>query len=631
MSDFGISNFLAVDTETTGLQSWNGDFPFVITAADAAGRAFFARLAPQVHAALEALEPALRVPELARLGRPGSQAWLVESSIEGLTSLDDLRAVIDDGETTLVFHNAKFDVPMLRLLGLNVDMRTVEDTMIIARLALPNSPRISLKYLARHLLKVGYESEDALKQWMRSHKTKRFQDVPNALLRPYAIDDAIYTSVLYQGLRQKVPSESLYAMELELLELVIRMESRGMKCDLKYAAEKAAWCRTNQRTIQAYADELNGGPINLNSPKQLQALLFDRLRLHETLSVEDKRRYGKILKTGKGLYSTKREALKVYDHPVVQLIMEYRMLGKMAGTYFEKFIELADSESVIHPSFWQCGTRTGRFSGSDPSFQTIPSVSSGRLLDFDRSKIPDVRHCFGSRPGYTLYAPDFSQIELRIAAWYAGDEVMIDAFTHNRDIHDETTKAIFPDDWEDPDVPGKIDKPKRTFCKMVNFGVLYGMGVGKLSSDLGVPVERAKRFLSRYFETYPGLHDLMKRCQRQIVTRGYVESIFGRRFRADPSESYKGLNYLIQGTAADVMKMTMLRVDRFFQEGEYDAHIINTVHDEILFEILTGQDDDDFHGSLQGVMQSWHEFDPVPLPVNCKVAIDRWGNHKEVW
>lgn len=624
---------LAVDTETTGLHYWEGEYPFIITAADEFGRAFFARLDPAAYPTSDGLDSSYArvIPKGGPL--PAELPWLVKNEIPGLDTMEEFKDALRRDH--IIMHNAKFDTPMLEYAGFEVNRKQLEDTMILARLVIPDSPRISLKFLARALLKVDYASETRLKEWMRTNKTKNFAAAPMSLLVPYATDDAIYTMALYRGLRPKVPDTmtQLYDNEMKLMQVIIDMESRGMWCDLEYADEKAKQCRAYQAECQALLNEMNGGVININSTKQLREFLFDRLKLGDTLSHEERRRYATILRTPKGDYSTKREVLRIYDHPAIEAIMEYRMFGKMAGTYFEKFLELADRSAggVIHPSFWQCGTRTGRFSSSDPSFQTIPSVSSGRLLDFDRGRIPDVRHCFGARPGYTLYAPDFSQIELRLAAWAAGDEVMIRAFTEDRDIHDETTKAIFPDDWMDANDPTKVDKPKRTFCKMVNFGILYGMGLGKLSSDLGVPVDRGREFINRYFATYPGLHTLMLECQRSIVTKGYVESVFGRRAKASPQESYKGLNYLIQGTAADVMKTTMLRIYGMFVRYNYDAFLLNTVHDEVLFEIRTGQDDELFHQRLRKAMTDWPQFAPVPFPVDCKRAIDRWGNHESVW
>lgn len=625
---------LAVDTETTGLRYWDGEYPFIITASDEEGRTFFARLDSPPYWRSDGLNSSY-APVIPKQGPlPAACSWAVKNEIPGLDTMEDFKEALRTW--TIIMHNAKFDTPMLEYAGFEVNRSDLHDTMILARLVMPDLQRVNLKFLSRALLKVDYASETRLKQWMQANKCKNFAAAPMELLQPYATDDARYTLALFRGLHPRLPQTMvpLYSMEMKLLQIIIDMESRGMWCDLEYAREQAAKCREYQILREAELVEMNRGAININSPKQLQTLLFDKLKLHETLSEEDRRRYAKILRTPKGGYSTKREVLKIYEHPAISAIMEYRMFGKMAGTYFEKFLELAertDDGGVIHPSFWQCGTRTGRFSSSDPSFQTIPSVTSGRLLDFDRTRLPDVRHCFGARPGYTLYAPDYSQIELRLAAWYAGDEVMQNAFINNRDIHDETTKAIFPDDWWDPANPEKVDKPKRTFCKMVNFGILYGMGIGKLSADLGVPTDRGVAFIERYFRTYPGLKELMQSCQRDIITRGYVESVFGRRAKAAPDESYKGLNYLIQGTAADVMKHAMVRVANMFSAHGYDAHLLNTVHDELLFEIRTGQDDDLFHERLRAAMTDWKMFDPVPFPVDCKRAIDRWGNHESVW
>lgn len=626
---------LSVDTETTGLEPWNGHYPFVITLADEQGNTVFARLLPgEKGADPEKGASDCRLPgSLERLGHlPSEGRWAVRGAIKGLETIEAIKRVLSNPNVVKIFHNAKFDRMMLRHAGFEIN-GPFHDTMIMARLVFPDIQSVSLKSLARFLFKVKYQSEEALHDWFRTSGTKKFYHAPGEILEPYASDDAKYTMALFRGLHPKIRGRTyeLYLHELQLVDIIIRMETRGMLCDLGYAKKQAHACRAYQAVRQERVDRLNGGAINLNSPKQLQGLLFEKLQLHRTLSPEDRSRYESILRTPNGSYSTKREVLKIYKHPVIQDIMEYRMFGKMGGTYFEKFLTLADRGGVIHPTFWQSGTRTGRFSGSNPSFQTIPSITSGRLLDFDRDKLPNVRQCFITRPGYHMYAPDFSQIELRIAAWYAGEERMIQAFIDGEDIHDATTKAIFPDSWEDEDHPGKIDKPKRTFCKMVNFGVLYGMGIGKLSSDLGVPIERARSFLARYFSTYPGLRELMRKCQADIAVKGYVESIYGRQFRPDISKAYKGLNYLIQGTAADVMKRSLIRLDTLRKNMDLDLYILNTVHDEMIFEIAEGQDTPEFHEALKYELESWPEFDPVPITVNCKKVIGYWGNHEEVW
>lgn len=622
----------AVDTETTGLEHWNGDRVFLITACDWSGKVAAARLGPAPGTAFDAVGGAQTAANGLAGPRPGPAPDAVKTEIPGLQTVEDFRQMLADPTIVKVFHNLKFDVEMLKATGFEV-RGELHDTMLLVRILFPDASTVALKPMARLLLKADTKSETAIKDYMRSKGVTSYTELPNELLTEYALDDVRYTMALYRGLMPKLAESqvNLYNNERRLARVVGEMETRGMLCDLRYAEQQRRICRERQDDIQKQVDEIAGWPINLNSPTQLQRLLFGQLKLHETLSQQDRRRFSRVLRTPKGDWSTKREALRVYDHPVIHLIMDFRMYGKMAGTYFDRFIECADKNGIIHPSFWQAGTRTGRFSSSDPSFQTIPSVTSGRLLDFDRDSIPNVRRCFIVREGYHMYAPDYSQIELRIASVYAGDRIMQDAFIMGRDIHDETTKAIFPDDWESMDKPGTVDKPKRTFCKMVNFGVLYGMGVGKLSADLGVPIERAQEFLARYFRTYAGLHELMQRCTRDIITRGYVESIFGRRAKTTVQTAYKALNYLIQGTAADVMKVTMVRMHDLFKLMGVDAYLLNTVHDEIIFEIAEKDDTPEFHANLKRIMEDWPQFAPVPLTVNCKRVIGYWSNHEVAW
>ncbi|MEO5366717.1 MAG: DNA polymerase [Magnetococcus sp. WYHC-3] len=627
----GLSdNIYAVDTETTGLNYWEGDRPFLITISDWFGNVALARLGALQKAGSDAVDAPLTGSNGAAGPGPAPQENVVRGQINALQTLDDVRAMLADPTIIKVCHNCKFDVQMLKHAGFEVN-GVVHDTMIMARLLYPELPSIALKSLARLFLKANTKSESILRDYMKEHKITDYSKLPPEVLDEYALDDVRYTMALFRAFYPRICNNhlALYDNERQLADLVGRMESRGMLCDLQYAKEQATFCRNRQAEIQSRLNEINEGPINPDSPKQLGDLIFGKLKLHETLTNDQRRRFSRILRTPKGEWSTKREALRIYEHPVIHEIMDYRMFGKMAGPYFERFIELADKDGVLHPSFWQSGTRTGRFSSSTPSFQTIPSVTSGRLLDFDRDIIPNVRRCFITRPEFKMYAPDYSQIELRLASFYAGDKSMQNAFIMGRDIHDETTKAIFPDDWESVDKPGSVDKPKRTFCKMVNFGVLYGMGVGKLSADLGVPIQRATEFLARYFKTYPGLKQLMEQCVRDIAIQGYVRSVFGRYFRTEPSAAYKGLNYLIQGTAADVMKITMVRMDKKFQELGVNAHILNTVHDEIIFEVAEKDDTPELHKEVITVMSDWPQFAPVPITVGYKQIIDYWSNHRE--
>lgn len=642
-------NIYAIDTETTGLNFWGDDVPFSIQCCNERGDVFFAlrrgaagprnARADRLYAPLTGStplpvggQPLVSTVRSAVFERVDGQDWEVESNIEELQTMRAFVKMLRDPNAEKVYHNAKFDVRMLENLGIP-PAGLPHDTMILARLIFPDVRSVALKSLARWLLKVDTKSETILKEWMSKNQVESYSDIPIDILQSYAIDDVLYTMALYRGLINKLPDsmKQLYTNERYLTDLVGRMEKRGMVCDIDYAKRMSQHCKQEQVVIYNQITEMSGEEVNPNSPKQLNRVLFDILRIQDTIDPGVISKYRKLMFTPTGTFSTKREALKKYEHPIIQLIMDYRMFGKMAGGYFDKFPELVDGNGVLHPSFQQCGTITGRFSCRNPSFQTIPSVTSGRLIDFDIRKIPNVRRCFTTREGYNMYAPDYSQIELRIASIYAGERVMQDAFIHGRDIHDDTTKAIFPDDWWDPSDRTKIDKPKRTFCKMVNFGTIYGMGVGKLSGELDVPFDRAKEFLERYFRTYPGMRELMSNCQRQVVTQGFVESVLGRRFVTIPQKAYRATNYLIQGTAADVLKMTMIRMDMLFDQMGVDAHILNTVHDEIIFEVRKEDDTVELHKRLKEVMEDWPEFAPVPLKVNCKKVIGYWGNHEEVW
>lgn len=626
----------AVDTETTGLHYWNGDYPFVITFSDWTGNTGLARLAPgegAVEAQLGRPDPAVRA--VWGLGRPPPwlASWRLIKPIEAVQTMEDLWNMICDPAMTKVYHNAKFDVEMLKAVGWPVE-GLPHDTMLLTRLVIPDSPTMKLKELARWLLKADTSSEFKLKAWMKQNPGSTYADVPEAMLLDYALDDAKYTMALFRGLLPRLQDgaqRTLYYNERRLCDLVGRMEAKGMLCDIPYVKEQVINCRTWQERIQTKITKIVGYPINVNSSKQLGIVLFEQLRLQDGLTVDQRRNFGHLLLTKKGAWSTSRNVLKLYKHELIQLVMDYRMLDKMAGTYFEKFARVVDKDHVIHPSFWQAGTRTGRFSSSDPSFHTIPSVKSGRLLDFDRHETPDVRRALISRPGYNMYSADYSQIELRIAAFYSRDKNMCAAFNSGEDIHTATTKAVFPDDWIDPDGSEKVDPAKRSFCKMVNFGVLYGVGLKKLITGYGIPESRAVGILSRYFGTYPGLKTLMHDCQRSVATTGGVVSAFGRRSRCAPDKAYKALNYLVQGSAADVLKLSMIKVDDMFRQWGVVAHMHNTVHDEILFEVKERDDTPEFHKEVKRLMEDWSMFAPIPIVVCCKQCLGNWSDSKEVW
>lgn len=626
----------SIDTETTGFHYWDGDYPFVITFSDYDGNTGLARLAPgegAEKAQLGRLEPAGSAVWGLRRPPPWLESWRLVKPVEAIQTMEQLWDVISDPNCTKVYHNAKFDIEMLKAAGWNVQ-GLAHDTMILARLIFPDAPQIGLKPLARWLLKADTTSEIILKTWMKQHPGSSYADVPEDILLSYALDDAKYTMALYRGLLPKLKDQEqrdLYYNERKLCNLVGRMEAKGMLCDVPYVKEQVIRCREWQARILTKIVDIVGYAINPNSSKQLGGVMFNKLRLQDGLTVDQRRNYGNILRTKTGAWSTSRNVLKLYDHPLVHLVMDYRMLDKMTGTYFEKFARVADKDGAIHPSFWQAGTKTGRFSSSDPSFQTIPSVKSGRLLDFDRHETPDVRRALISRSGYNMYAPDYSQVELRVAAFYAHDENMCRAFNSGEDIHTATTKAVFPDDWLDPDGSGKVDPAKRSFCKMVNFGVLYGVGLKKLITGYGIPETRAAGILDRYFTTYPGLKALMHDCQRSVATTGGVVSAFGRRFRCDPDKAYKALNYLVQGTAADVMKYSMVRVDDMFTAWGIDAHMVNTVHDEIIFEVRESDDTPEFHKEVKKLMEDWSMFAPIPIVVCCKKCLGNWSDFEEVW
>jgi DNA polymerase-1 len=392
----------------------------------------------------------------------------------------------------------------------------------------------------------------------------------------YAAEDADVTLRLHRTLLPKLAAEpklrSVYeTIEMPLVPVLARMEQAGVLIDtgaLKQQSHELAR-RMHELTEQAYATA--GRPFSLDSPKQLQAILFDELKLPA------------VMKTPSGQPSTNEDALEAIanDHALPRLILEYRGLAKLRSTYTEKLAGNVNPRTGrVHTNYNQATAATGRLSSQDPNLQNIPiRTEEGRRI----------RQAFVAPKGWKVVAADYSQIELRIMAHLSGDTGLLAAFHGNQDIHRATAAEVFGLPLE------QVDTNQRRAAKAINFGLMYGMSAFGLARQLGVGRGEAQDYMARYFSRYPGVREFMDRMREEAHRDGFVETLFGRRLHLDYINSKNqvqrsgaeraAINAPMQGPAADIIKRAMIDVDAWLIDQDEPAHMLMQVHDELVFEI----------------------------------------------
>ncbi len=386
-------------------------------------------------------------------------------------------------------------------------------------------------------------------------------------------DEAKAIEVLKKRI-EKDGLKKIYDLEISLIPVLEKMEKRGVKVDVKYLGSLS---RKYHKTVDGIEKEIYkhaGSEFNINSPKQLGEVLFDTLNLTAK----------GMKKTAGGARSTKEsELLKLKDsHPIIGLILEYRELSKLLSTYIDSIPKLVDKNSRVHTRFLSVGAATGRMASIDPNLQNIPiKTELGRAI----------RNAFVAEKGFTFASFDYSQYELRVAAFLPGDEKLIDIFKEGLDIHSAVSSQVFK-------VPiDEVTKDMRRKAKVINFGILYGMGVTALRSNLGSTKEEAESFLREYFNTYPTLSDWIEKVKVITKELGYTTTLFGRRRYFPEIKSHlpfmrasaerMAMNAPIQGTQADLVKVAMVKLDEYIvrEKLEEKVFMLIQVHDELDLEI----------------------------------------------
>jgi DNA polymerase I len=392
----------------------------------------------------------------------------------------------------------------------------------------------------------------------------------------YSAEDADVTLRLHRTLWPRIertPALAALYTEIEqpLVPVLQRMERRGVRIDREMLRVQSGEIAKRLAEIMEQTHREAGAPFNLESPKQLQQVLFERLQLPV------------LRKTPSGTPSTAEDVLEelAETHPLPRLILEYRGLAKLRSTYTEKLPESINPRTGrVHTSYHQAVAATGRLSSNDPNLQNIPIRSpEGRRI----------RQAFIADPGFCLLAADYSQIELRIMAHLSGDESLLRAFAEDRDIHQATAAEVFG-------IPiDAVSSDQRRSAKAINFGLIYGMSAFGLARQLGIGRAAAQSYVDLYFARYPGVRRYMERTREQARREGYVETVFGRRLylpdiraRNRQLQQYAeraAINAPMQGTAADIIKRAMITVDHWCQQSPIPVRLIMQVHDELVLEV----------------------------------------------
>ncbi|MGX3044373.1 DNA polymerase I [Helicobacter sp. T3_23-1056] len=529
--------------------------------------------------------------------------------VESQLSIDEAKKAIQKiFAHSLIGHNLKYDLKIAQNLGINYDYKNgrIYDSMVLA-------------WLFDSVSKVGLDEQ--MKKWFNYlmisfgevlGKLDDFSQVPIPNATKYAAEDAAASFRLFFRLKAELDSRGLshifdlaQNVEFPFIKVLLAMEEEGIAIDEVHFRDLQERFAKEIAHIEQEIFSLCGSVFNLNSPKQLASMLFDTLKLKAQRQI-------------KGGYSTDEKTLQTLldAHPAIPKILEYRELAKLKGTYVEPMLKLQKNHK-IYTSFLQTGTATGRLSSKSPNLQNIPVRSEqGRLIRAgfcasDDSKI--------------LLSIDYSQIELRLLAHFSKDPVLLEAFANDLDIHLQTAKIIFGE---------SSAEQKRNVAKSINFGLIYGMGATKLSQTLKIPLKEAKSYIQGYFLSFPTVKDFLKSKEEEILQKGYAETLLGHRryFSFSNATEFmranflrEGINSIFQGSAADIIKLAMLKIHTLLQEKHSGVKMLLQVHDELIFEL-------DREGAEQKAKELTNIMDNIytlNVPLKSSYALGRtWAELK---
>ena len=583
LEKLSASELFAFDTETDGLDYMQAKIvgvSFAVTAGEAA-------YLPLAHDYL------------------GAPAQLDRDAV-----LSRLKPLLEDERHRKVGQNLKFDRNVLRNHG--IELRGIAyDTMLESYVLNSTATRHNMDDLAARYL--GHTTITFEEIAGKGVKQLTFIQIELEQAAPYAAEDADITLRLHQTLWPKLEQESGLAelftrIELPLVPILADMERRGALISAPLLAEQSRQIELRLQDLENQAHLLAGEPFNLSSPKQLGEVLYTKLGLPV------------LKKTPKGAPSTAEEVLvelaETYELP--KLLLEHRTLAKLKSTYTDKLPLMVNPVTGrVHTSYHQAVTATGRLSSTDPNLQNIPIRSEeGRRI----------RQAFIAAPGYKLVAADYSQIELRIMAHLSADTGLLKAFAAGEDIHRATAAEVMGT------TPEAVTSEQRRNAKAINFGLIYGMSAFGLAKQLGIPRGEAQHYMDRYFARYPGVLEYMERTRGEAAEKGYVETLFGRRlYLPDIAARNQGLrkaaeraaiNAPMQGTAADIIKLAMIKLAGWIAEQENDSiRMLMQVHDELVFEVR----EDLVEAYLPSIRTLMSEAAALAVPLEVGIGVgDNW-------
>ncbi len=496
---------------------------------------------------------------------------LSENREDALSTLEIFRPVFEKEDILKVAHDLKFNYKILKLYGVEV-RGNLFDTMIAHYLLNPDG-RHAMEYLSEMYLNYRPVSLESLIG--KGKRQGSFRDIDLATATEYLAEDADVILQLYDIFMPQLKKESLedlfYKVEMPLMKVLAKMELEGVSLDENWLKQESIDLENDLRQLEAKIFELSEEQFNMNSPKQLGEILFDKLKLDP-----------KAKKTKTGQYSTSEDVLQKLapKHDIIQYILEYRTYQKLKSTYVDALpLQIDQEDNRVHTNFSQTTAATGRLASVNPNLQNIPI----RTL-----RGQQIRGAFVAGEGKKIISADYSQIELRLIAEISGEENMIKAFQNGEDIHASTASKLFGVPLE------KVTKTQRSQAKTVNFGIIYGQGAFGLAEQTGLSRGEAKKMIDAYFETYPKLKYYMAEQVQKARDLGYVETILGRKrhlkdinsgnFVVKSHAERNAVNAPIQGSAADVIKIAMIRIDEELQQKNLKTKMLLQVHDELLFE-----------------------------------------------
>ena len=532
-------------------------------------------------------------------------------------ALEALKGVLEDPSLAKVAHNGNFETTLLLSYGIQVQ-NLASDTMVAAHLA--NRKALTLNALALDVL--GEEMAPIASLLGTGSKRRSMAEVSGADLTPYAAASADLTwrlrSPLEEEARQKGGWDVYTQAELPLIPVLAQMQRNGIALDTGVLQEMSEDLGQQLQALEAAIYEDADRLFNVNSPQQLSKVLFSDLGLPKTKH------------TRTGAYTTDAAALEgllegdlldVKQRHLIESLLKHRELAKLKSTYVDALPTLVNPETGrLHTTYNQCGSATGRVSSNDPNLQNIPvRTPLGQ----------QVRRAFIAQeaPGWLLLAADYSQIELRVLAHLSGDPVLIAAFSRDEDIHAATASQMYqvPLDGVTPDM--------RRIAKVLNFGVIYGLSAFGVSRQMGIKVDEGAQFIEGYFERYPGIRQYVEETREKVRSDEYVETLLGRRrylpeitsanIHVRQAAERMAINMPVQGTAAEVVKLAMVRIHRWMEERRVRSRMLLQVHDELIFEV-PGDELEEMKGMVTELMPAAMEM-VVPLKVDLKQG-ETWGD-----